>query len=348
MFQVDVLTLFAILGIAQALFFAGIILVKNRKQLFNRVLALLLFVTSVRIAKNIIVHLREIDPDLQMPYATWRMLVNVGLTHQFAIGPLFYLYFLFRIQSQNTFPRRHLLHFIPFAVLLALASVIEWNFWASIGLWLSYAHVLFYYLLSLRLYRNFSTSQQKTKNWLRNLLLIAGLLMLAYSPALFKYVGYVNGALIYTVGIYFSMVILLGNPSILAKKKGKYQSSALSDDRALQLKTRLEKIMQEEQPYLDSELTLGRLAKQLDISPTYLSQVINEQFDKNFAAYINEFRVEMAKQKLSEAENIHLKIASLAYDSGFNSLATFNAIFKKQVGTTPSAYRKEALSVKNA
>ncbi len=348
MLQLDFLTLFAILGIAQALFFAIFILVKNRQQLFNQVLSLLLLVTSVRIAKNIVVHIREIDPDFAMPYRLWRMLVNIGLTHQFAIGPLFFLYFLFRIQNQNHFYRKHLLHFIPFIALLLLSPLIEWNFWKNGGLWASYVHILIYYLLSLQLYRKATALQANTQSWLRNLLILAGVLMLAYSPALFKYMGYINGALIYAVGIYFSTAILLGNPILLTKKKEKYKSSALTHIDSIQLKTKLDACIHSKKPYLNPDLTLRSLAKELDTSPNYLSQVINEQFGKNFSDYINTFRIEMVKEKLADPENHALKIASLAYDSGFNSLATFNALFKKQVGLTPSAYRKQVLGLKNA
>lgn len=348
MLHIDLLTLFAVLGIAQALFFAIFILAKNHKQLFNKVLALLLLVTSIRIAKNIVVHIREIDPDFSMPYRLWRMLVNIGLTHQFAIGPLFFLYFLFRIQNQNRFSKQYLLHFIPFATLLALSFVIEWNFWKNGGLWVSYIHILIYYLFSLHLYRNAKELSTKTQSWLRNLLLLAGIMMLAYSPALFKYMGYINGALIYTIGIYFATSILLGNPIILNRKKEKYESSALRPRDSNELKAKLETHIVKNKPYLDPDLTLTSLANQLDTSPNYLSQVINEQFGKNFSDFINAYRIETVKEMLTNTDYHALKIASLAFDSGFNSLATFNALFKKQVGMTPSAYRKQISGLKNA
>jgi len=56
---------------------------------------------------------------------------------------------------------------------------------------------------------------------------------------------------------------------------------------------------------------------------------------------VNHYRVEEAKQLLLEPAKEDHKIASIAYDAGFNSLSTFNDVFKKITGTTPSQFRKE-------
>ncbi|MEI9909368.1 MAG: helix-turn-helix domain-containing protein [Bacteroidota bacterium] len=56
---------------------------------------------------------------------------------------------------------------------------------------------------------------------------------------------------------------------------------------------------------------------------------------------MNHYRVEEAKQLLLEPANGGFKIASIAYDAGFNSLSTFNDVFKKLTGLTPTQFKKQ-------
>jgi AraC-like DNA-binding protein len=102
--------------------------------------------------------------------------------------------------------------------------------------------------------------------------------------------------------------------------------------------------MEKERPYLVPALTLDKLASQLKIQPRVLSQVINRQFNCNFFEFINSYRVEEAKRILADKKNNSKGILEIMYDVGFNSKATFNTLFKKKVGVTPSEYRKMSLN----
>ena len=82
------------------------------------------------------------------------------------------------------------------------------------------------------------------------------------------------------------------------------------------------------------------MAEQLRISTNYLSQVINEKFDKNFFDFINDYRVEEAKSMLADSTKAGLSIITIANDAGFNSKSSFYTAFNKHVGTTPSEFRK--------
>ena len=99
--------------------------------------------------------------------------------------------------------------------------------------------------------------------------------------------------------------------------------------------------MTEEKPYLNEDLTSKEVAQKLNISTNHLSQVINENLGKNFFDFVNGYRVDLAKQKLSDPANNIYTIISLAYDCGFSSKSSFNAIFKKFVGVTPSEFRNK-------
>ena len=100
--------------------------------------------------------------------------------------------------------------------------------------------------------------------------------------------------------------------------------------------------MTEEMLYRDEDLTLGQLSEELELSVHQLSQYLNEQLNKNFATYINEYRVDEAKRLLVETPD--QSVLSIGYQGGFNSKSGFNRAFMKTTGKSPSAYRAENLS----
>jgi len=102
----------------------------------------------------------------------------------------------------------------------------------------------------------------------------------------------------------------------------------------------LEFLMKEAKLYRDPNLGLDSVASKLKISSNYLSQLVNKLTGKNFADYINTFRVEDAKLKLRNTNFINYTIVGIALESGFNSKSTFYSSFKKMTGISPSIYRK--------
>ncbi|WP_250255068.1 helix-turn-helix domain-containing protein [Chryseobacterium sp. Marseille-Q3244] len=113
----------------------------------------------------------------------------------------------------------------------------------------------------------------------------------------------------------------------------------MPDEELLRIKTQLEHMMETKKPYLDSDLNLIKLADMLTVTTHHLSYVINTGFQKNFFQYVNEFRVEYAKQLLKDSGS-KLSILGIAYESGFNSKTSFNTTFKKVTGQTPSEFKK--------
>ncbi|WP_338870817.1 AraC family transcriptional regulator [Spirosoma sp. SC4-14] len=107
-----------------------------------------------------------------------------------------------------------------------------------------------------------------------------------------------------------------------------------------QLIDRLLQYMADEKPYLDPELTLSDLAKRLHISRSVLSQLINEGIGDNFYNFVNRYRVEQVKAYMNNPAMKHLNLLGLALEAGFKSKSTFNLIFKRFTGQTPSEYLK--------
>jgi AraC-like DNA-binding protein len=116
------------------------------------------------------------------------------------------------------------------------------------------------------------------------------------------------------------------------------KKNILSDEDLMAWKNKVEKLFNNEKPYLDSELTLSDLATRLKTNTSILSQVINKGFDKNFNDFINEFRVYEYQTKVKTPQYAHYTRLAVAFDCGFNSKATFNRAYKKLTGQNPSDF----------
>ena len=127
----------------------------------------------------------------------------------------------------------------------------------------------------------------------------------------------------------------------ISKDPKKYEKSGLSTERADEIQANLLELMEKKKPYRNSELTLNELAAMISVTPHNLSEVINTRLRKNFFDFVNEHRLEDVIENLKNPGKSHIKVLSIAFDAGFNSKSTFNTIFKKQMGKTPSQFRED-------
>jgi AraC-like DNA-binding protein len=97
--------------------------------------------------------------------------------------------------------------------------------------------------------------------------------------------------------------------------------------------------MREKKPFLDPELTLSSLARQLELGRSQLSQLINDGMGSNFYDFVNRYRVEEVKHLLADPGSKHLSLLGIALDAGFKSKSTFNLVFKRFTGLTPTEYK---------
>ncbi len=125
----------------------------------------------------------------------------------------------------------------------------------------------------------------------------------------------------------------------------KYQKSGIEEADLIKYEDKIVKYMKKSKPYLNAELSLEDLAKQTGIPKHHLTQTLNNKIEKSFYQFINEYRIEEAKQKLKN-EKEEVSMLSLAFDVGFNSKSSFNNNFKKLTGHTPSSYKKFGLVAK--
>lgn len=110
-----------------------------------------------------------------------------------------------------------------------------------------------------------------------------------------------------------------------------------SSEKVLQLV----ELMQRVKVYQDLNLGLDDLADSMGVSPRSLSRLINGHFGKNFYDFVNHYRVLDARRQLEDGQLADKSIQRVFEDAGFNSKSTFNTLFKKATGCTPTAYRRK-------
>lgn len=120
----------------------------------------------------------------------------------------------------------------------------------------------------------------------------------------------------------------------------KYKTSSLNNVQKENLIKKIENLKENTSELLDSELNINILAKKLETNTTYLSQIINEHYHTNFFQFVNQVRVEKAKQLLLNPAYEKYTIEALAELCGFKSRSSFYEAFKKTYGTTPLQYKK--------
>ncbi|MGG6463528.1 helix-turn-helix domain-containing protein [Solilutibacter silvestris] len=110
------------------------------------------------------------------------------------------------------------------------------------------------------------------------------------------------------------------------------------DPRLPEVQARLERLMSEEALYLEPALTIAQVARRSGYPEYLVSATINRRYGCTFWDYINRQRVDAARRMLADPEESRT-ILDIAYACGFTSKSTFNAAFKRETASTPSAAR---------
>ena len=164
------------------------------------------------------------------------------------------------------------------------------------------------------------------------------------TPTLFDYLD--TGFLILLS--YLMIFILISIPKVIHYKYSrlsdtdrllKYEKSSLSKSEALKYMQEMNKWMESEKAYLDSNISLADLTEKLNLPGYVISEVLNGLLKQNFYDYINNYRIEEFKRLAHLPEHSNETNLGLAFISGFSSKTTFNTAFKKFTRQTPSEFR---------
>ncbi|MGJ8680632.1 helix-turn-helix domain-containing protein [Paraglaciecola sp.] len=164
------------------------------------------------------------------------------------------------------------------------------------------------------------------------LLIISGILPIDSTVALLVAMELLCG------GILFAWFIQLVSQRLLAEHGLKITAEQISKQKLEKNVTKLKNYLDKHQPQFQKNLTLERLAQQVDMPSRELSAVINQHFQTNYTDFLNSLRIEQAQFLLKQQSEV-LSIQDIFSQVGFNSKTAFNTAFKKQTGLTPSQYR---------
>ncbi|AXE20330.1 hypothetical protein DR864_22585 [Runella rosea] len=134
------------------------------------------------------------------------------------------------------------------------------------------------------------------------------------------------------------------DPEIKVENQNHYEQISPKKEIPADLRIKyVEKIREElevKELFLDSKLTLGSLAKKINISPHQLSYIINSEWKMNFNEFVNSYRINKAQTLLKNIDYQSATIFAIGIDSGFNSESSFYTAFKKATGLSPKRYRE--------
>lgn len=309
----------------------------NKKKFSNYFLSFLLLVLSIRIIKSVFFYF---NPQLSNIY------IQIGLSACILIGPFLFLYLRSQANNEKT---NWGVHIVPYLVGITVLGIVYpyvehkaiWSRWIVKGIyiqWLVYIAFSIKYILPVFYKLKKKEIFAKMDVWLLSIFFGVALIWLAYSIA--AYTSYIVGALSFTFILYLIALLLVfrnSQPSTFFQEKEKYKNKELDAITIEGIKQKIVLIVENEL-FLNPNLTLDETAKELKISKHHLSQYLNEKLGKSFTNFINEYRIEKAKELLQSKNNY--TIEGLGYDSGFNSKSTFFTTFKRITGKTPSEYQK--------
>ncbi len=262
---------------------------------------------------------------------------------------------------------------VDFASKDALANRFYFNTVKEIEDYLSVVSAVVYWLLGLRavlrfrvwLFSSTSNTDYPTYVWLRNIALLMGLLivLLALSVALDYFFSIGNvfvhwqvffiymAGLIYYLGFrgyqlpdqLFPVVNALSEKPLtpcqaIESTEPVQTKFDFSAEKLAVMKEAIVHALESKQAHLDADLNIQKLASIVQVSPAVLSAVVNQAFGKNFRNLVNDYRLVHVKKKLTDPANAHLSINGIAFESGFNSEASFYRIFKLAEGMSPKEY----------
>ncbi|MFK7936131.1 MAG: helix-turn-helix domain-containing protein [Saprospiraceae bacterium] len=188
--------------------------------------------------------------------------------------------------------------------------------------------------------------QSKKYGWQIGLLCLIGIsygLWLYKVLFIFRDLGDNIGAALNTFIIYYVNFFVIKNGILTAPTAPtpKYEKSTLTAAFKQRILVKLESEMNEQQRYLDPQLSLQALAEYINATPHHVSQVLNEQLQTTYYEWLASYRVAAAKKLLQSTDYQHFKLEEIGKKAGFNSRSAFYKAFKKVEEETPAAYRKQ-------
>ena len=196
----------------------------------------------------------------------------------------------------------------------------------------------------------YSDLQSRSLNWVK--LLLYSIILTSIASSVFNVLGraaFENSAylLLFPSLIFSILLFLIGfqgfmqNHNIVDLEKDQEVQNEVNikDYAHNHLKDKLIKLFVKEQLYKQSDLKITHVCKHLNTNRTYVSSLINKDFNCTFVEFVNSYRIEEAKKLLADLSLKNYSLNYISELSGFGSLNTFIRIFKQKEGITPGRFR---------
>lgn len=321
----------------------------KQKRVQNLFFGLLLLLLCIRIGKSVYI-IFTIREELNM----W--ILQIGLSACFLIGAMLFHYLKASVENTKVIPKSWKIHIATLVAAIVIIGIIK-PYIYHIDVWYNYIIPGIYatwgiyivcsiYILKDIIVKLFQKSTKYTiaEIWLLILLLANILIYSAYIIGYFYL--YFIGTITFSIVFYVLLIFILSKKNrdnIFKDIPEKYQAKKIDKSEEEQLIIALKEAMKTHQFHKNTNVKLNDIAKVLHISSHKLSQLLNDNLGKNFALFINEYRIEEAKQLLQE--NNQFTLETIGFEAGFSSKSTFYATFKKLVGKTPSEFKKQFLTL---
>ena len=361
-------TLIAVFAL-QAMVLSGLIVLKRPRKLAHVFLALLVFFYALMAINIVVVNVLK-DRGLMEVFR------YIQLELLFGIGPALYFYTRCVTNPDFKFKKQHWWHFLPLVLeFMYYRTSLYRN--GSDGLyeptmpassylylaeqWLGVISILTYSMISLWLlykYQNvlkqlYSRISNRSLKWLQTPIIIFAGFQIFWNiiREVDRFVFESSLREYYFLPTFVGLAVVcywIGLKGYMKKDKDTAELNLIlpnEDKPELEndpiFKEKLERLMKTKQPYLNPDLSLSKLAALMDMNPRQLSYKINQNYERNFYDFVNNYRVEAVKQRLQSKERDQLSLLGHALDCGFNSKSTFNHVFKKTTQLTPSQYLRK-------
>lgn len=307
--------------------FFGIILLFNSKGLLkNKLLGLLLFGIALRTGKSIIILLFPHVPDA---------IPAIGLVGMGAMGPLLFFY----VQNLNDEKAKLGSRLYPHLIFSALMGVSLHFANDQVIFWLYFFTALqlaLYIVVAVRLHLG-NNYDSEVKKWVTILIVSVSMMWAVYTVQLFlqDWVTYLTGTVIASGVLFGLLFYALKSNRIFGRIKNRKFSAS-----AAQLSSRITILMEQDKVYRQSDLTLAKLATMLGVKPYLISNTLNEYHGKSFPEFVNQYRIQEARELLHSEKHRIYSIEAIAFDCGFSTPSAFYTYFKKVTKLTPSEYRE--------
>jgi AraC-like DNA-binding protein len=314
-------------------------------HLSNRYLGLLLVVVSMQLTSKVISKLWLMEHVYFFYSLSYKL--------PYLVGPALFLFV--RARAGNKFRYADLIHFLPFAI--GFVTVEAWLLFRFPFLH-PYAEAALQ-LISLGAYCYLAqrNATKELREFILAIVLCEAVVIVTLALMVMYYGRFPDVRILFTVltaVMYWISyrVISKHTPfeenerpvvAMSASRLSKYAHSSLKIEEADRVERELADLMTRQKVYLDPDLTIEKLAQRLSTSRHHLSQIMNERLRRPYNEYINNLRLDECSKRLADPSNFKFTIAAIALDSGFNSISSFNDIFKKRFGVTPSKFREPYL-----